>query len=221
MAGLFGGARRALSNFAQTDSRGRTFGDKLSILGATLRDVSNPDQDNLGRMVNRIDDNIAMRQHQQAMDRLRSEVSPLDGPNGSGTGRARTPQEIQAALLQGQLSGLNTGAISQQFQPRLFQTQKGIVSVSPEGKPEVIYSDPETPKASPGWNVQPDGSWTPVPGGPYDPAYIGRTTGVRRDAVVARPTPSRARPSSGASGATSARPSAPAAPSRRPWENYR
>lgn len=45
-----------------------------------------------------------------------------------------------------------------------------------------------------GWRLSADGkSLEPVPGGPADPAYQARLTGLRRDQIVARPMPQRAK----------------------------
>lgn len=55
---------------------------------------------------------------------------------------------------------------------------------------------PYTPPPTFGWEVGPGGNLQPRKGGPADPDYIARTAGVRRDAIVSRPTPSHARASS-------------------------
>lgn len=71
------------------------------------------------------------------------------------------------------------------------------------------YNDPKNwnrpiaaapPQPSFGWEVSPTGALQPKKGGPADPAYIAQTTGVRRDAIVARPMPSKAKGHPGFSG---------------------
>lgn len=47
----------------------------------------------------------------------------------------------------------------------------------------------EAPRAPSGFEFADDGTLRPIRGGPGDPEYIGRTSGVRREAVTARPMP--------------------------------
>lgn len=224
MAGLFGRARSAI--------QGRSLGDNLAIIGATLRDMSNP-QGNAVAQQRAGMEQRAFTQHQMAqealraaaMDRLRSDVSPLDGPGGSGTGAARTPAEIQQALFQGAMNGLPVGGAIQAWQgmnpePKIYNTTRGLVMATPDGNTRNIYEiPPEAPKASPGWNINPDGSWAPVQGGPYDPDYIRRSNEIRRQVMTSNPMPSRARGGGSSAPAIGRAPSSQSA--RRPWENYR
>lgn len=202
MTGLFGGSRKKMDW-----GRLGTF-----LVGGTSG-------------LDRRDQRAAMEQQQVAMDRLRSDVSPHDGPDGSGTGAARTPAEIQQALFQGALNGLPVGGAMQAWQsmnpePKFYNTSRGVVQVTADGNAKNIYEiPPAAPTASPGWSINPDGSWAPVPGGPYDPDYIKKTSGIRREAITSNPMPSRASGRGIAPrGVTS---SAPSQPARRPWENYR
>lgn len=175
--------------------------------------------------LDRRDQRAAMEQQQVAMDRLRSDVSPHDGPDGSGTGAARTPAEIQQALFQGALNGLPVGGAMQVWQsmnpePKTYNTARGVVQVMPNGSVKNLYEiPPEAPKASPGWNINPDGTWAPVQGGPYDPDYIRRSNEIRRQVVTSNPMPSRARGGGSSAPTTSRTPSSQSA--RRPWETYR
>lgn len=75
---------------------------------------------------------------------------------------------------------------------KVFQTRQGdVVAVSEMGgEPEVLY-DGEAP-APAGYKWSGD-VLEPIPGGPADPATIGRIAGTRREAVTSRPMPSRAR----------------------------
>ncbi len=50
-------------------------------------------------------------------------------------------------------------------------------------------AEPEAPRAPSGFEFADDGTLRPIKGGPGDPEYIGRTSGVRREAVTARPMP--------------------------------
>jgi hypothetical protein len=54
---------------------------------------------------------------------------------------------------------------------------------------ESVIEDTQQPRAPVGYMWSDDGSLTFVPGGPADPATIGRTSGVRREAVTSRPMP--------------------------------
>lgn len=219
MAGLFGGARRALGNFTRTDEQGRTFGDKLAIIGATMRSVSDPSSGALDQQIDRLRQSQARRQHEMSMDRFRSDIAPHDGPNGSGTGAAKTPQELQSAFMNAAGSDLNVGQIAQAYdrfnpEPKFYNTTRGVVKVMPDGSAENIYDiPPDPPQASPGWNINPDGSWAPVKGGPYDPDYVRATAETRRQAVVQNPMPRAA--SAGGRG------SSPRAATRGPWDRYR
>lgn len=49
--------------------------------------------------------------------------------------------------------------------------------------------EPDMPRAPSGFEFADDGTLRPIKGGPGDPEYIGRTSGVRREAVTARPMP--------------------------------
>lgn len=70
-----------------------------------------------------------------------------------------------------------------------------------------------TPRAPSGYQYGDDGEMTYIPNGPADPNVIGRSAGVRRDAVVSRPAPRRA---SGGGRSGSAPSTSPAStPSRR------
>lgn len=219
MAGLFGGARRFLAD----QRTGGNFADRLSLFGAQLQDI-NDGGNRADPLMQRRAQQAALAQQQIAMDRLRSDVSPLDGPGGSGTGAARTPSEIQQALFQGAMNGLPVGPAMQAWQgmnpePKTYNTARGVVQVSPDGSVKNLFEiPPEAPKASPGWNINPDGTWAPVQGGPYDPDYIRRSNEIKRQVVTSNPMPSRAR------GGGSSAPTVGRAPSsqsaRRPWENY-
>ena len=139
----------------------------------------------------------------------------IDREEGVKTFLANDPQAMavyQATGPQGLAAYLNDKR--DRSKPSIYSTGDGIVSVSPkEGggwTTENIYQPkPDAPKAAPGWQVNPDGSWAPVKNGPYDPDYIARTAGVRRDAVVSRPTPRVGGGGRGRSGGRAAPPPLP------------
>lgn len=226
MAGLFGGARRALGNFTRTDEQGRTFGDKLGIIGATMRSVSDPSSGALDQQIDRLRQSQARRQHEMSMDRFRSDIAPHDGPNGSGTGAAKTPQELQSAFMNAAGSDLNVGQIAQAYdrfnpEPKFYNTRDGVVQVMPDGTSKVVFkTEPEqadTRGSIPaGMQIGTDGRLSFIPG------YVEeqrRLTGGRRDEIISRPPP-RAGRSTGGGSRGSSRPVA-STPARRPWENYR
>ena len=103
MAGLFGGARRALSNFAQTDSQGRTFGDKLSLIGATLQDISDPDRGAVQKQVGLMGQRSAARERQMAVQRLNAAL--MGGQTGQA-GQTPTPASLDLNSLAAGGSGL-------------------------------------------------------------------------------------------------------------------
>lgn len=73
-------------------------------------------------------------------------------------------------------------------EPKVIEGPDGIYRE--DGKGGFVKVQPYAPTVSAGWRQKADGSgWEPVPGGPADPSYIARTSGVRRDAVTSRPMP--------------------------------
>jgi hypothetical protein len=62
---------------------------------------------------------------------------------------------------------------------------------------ESVIDDTQQPRAPVGYMWSEDGTLTFVPGGPADPATIGRTSGVRREAVTSRPMPRAASSAAG------------------------
>jgi hypothetical protein len=57
----------------------------------------------------------------------------------------------------------------------------------------ILEDFPDKPAPAPsGWRWNGD-KLEYIPNGPADPKYIGQTAGIRREAVVSRPTPSRAK----------------------------
>ena len=161
----------------------------------------------------------AKEQARIAGDRYRSDISPHDGPNGSGTGPAKTREEMLAALMQADANGLDVSGSARLYEsmnpePKFYNTTRGVVKVMPDGSAENIYDiPPDPPQASPGWNINTDGSWAPVKGGPYDPDYVRATAETRRQAVVKNPMPRAA--SAGGRGGS------PRAATRGPWDRYR
>jgi len=71
---------------------------------------------------------------------------------------------------------------------RVVSNSRGIYEVE-DGQVNALQEFPEEPDVSPGWQALPDGTWAPIKNGPYDPEYIAKVGGVRRDAVVSRPMP--------------------------------
>lgn len=172
--------------------------------------------------------NLRERQRQQQyMDRLRSDIAPLDGPEGSGTGRARTQDEVRDALMFAATNGIDTRGMAQVYdqlspQEQFFNTRRGVVGVRSGGDPRTVFDVPDDPEPTQG-SIPSGMRLTPDGGLEWMPGYVnaqGEVTGIRRDAVVARPTPSRAR-ASGGGGAS--RPSGgasrlPRLPSVNPWD---
>jgi hypothetical protein len=74
--------------------------------------------------------------------------------------------------------------------PSYIEGPDGIYAIDRSGASKRVQAYPEkAPAVSPGWTALPDGSWAPVKNGPYDPDYIAKTSGLRRDAIVQRPMP--------------------------------
>jgi hypothetical protein len=117
-------------------------------------------------------------------------------------GRAPTLKEalpdLLPAIVSGNARALHAANLLGQLEPgapRIIEGPDGIYSVPEGGTPSRIMAYPEKRSApSPGWRLAADGvSWEPIPNGPYDPAYIAKTSGVRRDAIVKRPMPQKPR----------------------------
>lgn len=216
--GIFGGGFNPFRFTGQPN-------DQLMMAGAALSSLGNGGDPSamfgVGQMIRQRN---LDRQNQIAMDRFRSDIAPHDGPGGSGTGPAKTRAEIEQALLGGITNGLNLGPAAQAWQslnpaPQTFNTSRGIVRVDRDGTAQTLFDIPaDPPKASPGWNINPDGSWSPVKGGPYDPDYVRSTAETRRQVVTQNPMPRAARSASSGGGAPR---SAATTSARRPWENYR
>jgi hypothetical protein len=66
-----------------------------------------------------------------------------------------------------------------------------------------MYKQPNAPS---GYQWGEDGGLAFIPGGPADPAQVGQISGSRRDAVVSRPMPTRARPAASGGGGSSGLP---------------
>ena len=126
--------------------------------------------------------------------------SPMGGrkPGLFGGQRASSvPTMQQAAPILAQLAatGLPVGdytSLLKAAQPdpsRYIEGPDGIYEVGAEG-PKLVKSYPAKPNTTPGQINPATGQWEWAPG--YVAAQ-GALTGARRDAVVSRPTPSRAR----------------------------
>lgn len=152
MAGLFGGARRALSNFAQTDDQGRTLGDKLSIIGATMRSVSDPGS---GAIERQVDTQRKARQAQLEAARKAQANQILGGLFG---GNQPAPSVDLEALSQGNLGQTDTEIAAQPRQlPTLGQAAGDLWRAGQLGG-DVDTAISLLDKARPTIAVGPDGS---------------------------------------------------------------
>lgn len=116
MAGLFGGARRLLQGVNNPGSDGLSMADKLSLFGSSLNGQVTPMQ------IRDLRQQGMQAQAQTALsDRLRAQLSPADGPQGSGTGAAPDVQQQMAALNEARL--LNP-AVADQFTPFVQGNQR-------------------------------------------------------------------------------------------------
>lgn len=167
----------------------------------------------------------AKEQARIAGDRYRSDIAPHDGPNGSGTGAAKTREEMLAALMQASANGLDVSRDARLFEsmnpdPQYFNTSQGIYGVQ-GGKATPVLQIAPKPDLPPGWRVTADGQWEPIPGGPADPTYVRRLSDERREAISTRPMPRAGRSAGGGGGSRGPSRPAATASARRPWENYR
>lgn len=123
MAGLFGGARRALQGFNAPGRDGLSMADKITLAGSAIGGQVDPTKIRQFRA----DMMTQQRERQQqaaqtAMeDRLRAQLSPADGPQGSGTGAAPDVQQQVAALNEARL--LNP-AVADKFAPFVQGNQR-------------------------------------------------------------------------------------------------
>ena len=179
----------------------------------------------LARGMDGLDQRRTEEQARIARDRYRSDIAPHDGPNGSGTGAAKTREEMLAALMQASANGLDVSRDARLFElmnpdPQYFNTSQGIYGVQ-GGKATPVLQIAPKPDLPPGWRVTPGGQWEPIPGGPADPSYVRRLSDERREAISTRPMPRAARSAGGGGGSRGPSRPAATAPARRPWENYR
>lgn len=176
-----------------------------------------------------LDNRIQKRRYSQSapmLDELNAAFAPqstgggpmgpgLDGSPVGSRSKAQPPSYSTLAplLLRARQAGVDTSPYegvlkgmteeADRQQPTLYNTRRGIVALDRGGaNPRTVYDIPEDPRDPPsGWEVV-NGHLQPIKGGPADPDYIAKISGVRRDAVVSRPTPSRARAGGGSGGST-------------------
>jgi hypothetical protein len=127
------------------------------------------------------------------------DISAAFAPRSEMAQRSGIPsmQDALPVLLRGAMSGdpaaNEVASLLRSAQPDKGQFIEGPDGIYERGAEGWTLSKPYPNKGatvSPGWELGPDGkSWQPIKNGPYDPDYIARTTGVRRDAVVSRPMP--------------------------------
>lgn len=92
-------------------------------------------------------------------------------------------------------------ALAAQAERELKVVGRSVVDMTDPANVREVYTAPGSdPRAPAGYEFGADGELRYIPGGPADPAVIGRTSGARRDAVVSRPMPSRARSGGGGGG---------------------
>jgi hypothetical protein len=170
---------------------------------------------------------------QQDKERLRGDVlrvayTLLQTPEQQRAGRYQTeaipllqrmgvPDEvIQQGLADGVLSDqdIREFILSQGGEipgRNIEQVGDALVEIDPYAAPgtapsSIYTAPPEPERASPGWEVMPDGSWRPKRGGPYDPETIRQQSGIRREVIVENPVPRQGGSGGGASSGS------------KPWE---
>jgi hypothetical protein len=160
---------------------GLSFADKLYMLGSAARDEG-PDPMKYAQQ---------RRQEAQAgADRGRRNQAFKAAYQGGKF----DPAAYASALGDSNVDPSDIAALTNAFRSKrqILQNAHGIFSADPDaedGDLQALQEFEPQERVSPGFEQQPDGSWAPIKGGPYDPDYIARTTGVRRDAVVNRPMP--------------------------------
>lgn len=115
-------------------------------------------------------------------------------------GRMRFDPAAYVAALQAEGQGAEVdlgemGALERASAPRrrVISNAHGLYAADDEDGTVDEIEAFERP-APAGWEFAEDGSTLrPIKDGPYDPEYISRVSGVRRDAVVQRPMPGRPR----------------------------
>lgn len=175
----------------------RSLSDMLMILGAGLKDSSSPEANNLG-MVTQMQDQ--KRKEMLRLQQAQGLQQSVDGLGGNIT-REGLFKVLAPALIQQGNYGALAGLVPQEEKPQIVEGPDGIYAVSASGESKKLQDYPAKPEPMNfGWTRGPDGQLAPLPGGPADPNYIAKTTGVRRDAIVARPMPRAARSSGGGGG---------------------
>lgn len=157
---------------------GQTNAERMALIGATLSDVGSAFRGGEGGSLSRVQEQY--RKHSQ-LERLRQMAKQAfpDDPS------IEAMMEIDPDVV-------GQAWLEKHKAPEMTYVEgpDGIYAVNKKsGESRRVQSYPEKADASPGWRKRPDGAWEPVPGGPYDPAYIAKTAGIRRDEIVSRPMP--------------------------------
>lgn len=177
---------------------GMTGAQRMALIGATLGDVAAGLQGGQGGGVARVQEQFRANGQREKMRGMMAKLYP-DDPEAELM-LDLDPSALSRAWLDSK----------KPVEWETIEADDGIYSVNPRTQESRKLQDVQR-RAPSGWEWV-DGDLRPIQGGPYDPAYIGQAAGVRRDAVVSRPLPSRARAGGGGGGR-----GAPKSPWSRKW----
>jgi len=187
---------------------GMTGAERMQIIGATLRDIGSGLGGGQGGSLEAVQEGFRARQAKTEKEGLMKRLQQMAGE--------LYPDDEEAQLLfKADPSAFVESRIKAREPDVDYVTRpEGLYRIDKKANKAEMVQEFERSAPS-GWEW--DGEkLAPIPGGPYDPNYIGQAAGVRRDAVVSRPTPSRAR--SGGGGGGSRGGSAPASAATPPWK---
>lgn len=212
--------------------------DALFLLGATMKDISGGGTDNFMGAQQMLAGRRKEADELEAFDALASGLFGNQGAapvvsdqaggahNLTGPDLQGNPGEMGGMTpeMRGRIAvlrkGRNLDALLRLYeanQPTYQRGEDGFYEMRQGVAPRLVTKFPEKERpVSPGWQENPDGTWSPIKNGPYDPDYIAKTSGIRREAIVDRPMPSR--PRSG--GGVAASPGVPQTVAGQPWKKY-
>lgn len=167
--------------------------DNLYLMGAGLKDIGNAGESNNLGQAQQV---LAARQKAQQEQQLRQQAGGLFGGGAPNLQDPATQQRLMQYIAAGgdPSSVLEVAKALQPPKSQYIEGPNGIYAIGPDGKPSMVQAYPEKPNTTPGQINPQTGKWEWAPG------YLegqGQLTATRRDAVVARPMPSRGRSGGG------------------------
>lgn len=160
--------------------------DPLETFGATLQDVAAGLVGREPSALSQLRESALKRQQRAAQRKL---AQQLYGNDPTAMLAFETdPDSIAKAWVESQ-------------RPKKRESYKGEDGIYEKNDDGVWEKVKSLPRAAPqGWEWSAEGALKPTKDGPYDPDYIARVSGVRREAIVQRPMPRAGRSGGGGGG---------------------